>query len=181
MRSNPRDVSSTSPRRCSAVIKVQFLGDPGDGQVLNDDSFQRPLQLAAGQLGARLGSLRGVLAPHPIARRARVSADAHEQRGRMPAHRQVHHLARDRAPQVALRSTSAAALLTLGVLHATLQDGPVAVRALPRHEEAWLGQTTTHSQVRWTEGGVTNVWILRMVVGGALTIGGPRTLPAHQR
>ena len=65
---------------------TQGLGDTRHRQMMNDHARQRPAHRRTRELGARIGRLAHILAPHMGALRAPVAAHAHMQdRGTPPA------------------------------------------------------------------------------------------------
>jgi hypothetical protein len=86
----------------------EAFGDPGDSQVLDHDRLERPAQPASRQLRPRLGSRRGVLAPHVPAAGAPVAADRDLQRGGTPAQRLVRQAPGHGVPRRSLAAAAAA-------------------------------------------------------------------------
>ncbi len=130
----------------------EAVGDPGDGEVLHHQPFQRPPQSAAGQLRPRLRGPAGVLAPHMPALAAAVAAHGDVQAGRSPAER----LVRQPPDHGAARDSLAAAAVApvVGVDDPAREHGTVRIEALPGHDEPELVEAAEHGQVRAAEAGI---------------------------
>jgi hypothetical protein len=159
------------------------FGDPGDGQVLAHDPFQRPPQPTPRELGPRLRGQGGVLAPHTPAAGAPVAAHGHFQHRGSPAQRLV-----GQSPHHAVTRGSlaaAAAAPPIGLHNPAGQDRPVGLEALPDNLEAELVESAERSQVRAgearTRGSVRHVEVFQMGGVGTSIFGRPRPLPGHRR
>ena len=128
------------------------VGDPGDGEVLHHQGFQRPPQSAAGQLRPRLRGPAGVLAPHMPTLAAAVAAHGDVQAGRSPAERLVRQPADHGAAGDALAAAAVAPVV--GVDDPAREHGTIRVEALPGHDEPELVQAAEHGQVGAAEAGI---------------------------
>jgi hypothetical protein len=128
------------------------VGDPGHGEVLHHQAFQRPPQTSAGQLGPRLRSEAGVLPPHMPALAAAVAPDGDVQAGGSPAERLVRQPSDHGAPRNALAAAAPAPVV--GVDDPAGEHRAIGVEALAGHDESELVQAAEHSQVRTAEAGV---------------------------
>lgn len=107
----------------------EALGDPGDGEVLADDSLQCPPQPAAGELRPWFVRLGGILPPHVPATGAPLAADSHQPRGRPPAEGLMAELPSYRVPRDALVATLATPLISSHRKAST--NGPIRSKELP--------------------------------------------------
>jgi hypothetical protein len=158
----------------------EAVGDPGDGQVLDDESFQRPPQPSAGQLRARLGGPAGVLAPHASAVAAAVAANRDQQRRGPPPERLVGQPPGHRVPRETFAAAPAASpLVRAGRLDdSTGQHHPVGLESLPGHFQAQLVEPGERRQISTAEartrGSVVHVEVFRMGGVRAPILGKPR-------
>jgi hypothetical protein len=137
---------------------AEALGDPGDGQMLTHDAFQRSSQRATRQLRPRLGGPAGVLARHMPTAGAAIAADRDQQRRRAPPQRFV------RQPPghaVARRSLASATATPPGELAGpddpAGQHRTTGLDPLPRDLQAKFVKTTERAQVSTHEGRVRRV------------------------
>ena len=167
-------------RRVGGVPRhPQAFGDPGDGQVLTHDAFQRPPQAPARQLGPRLRGLGGVLAPHRPAAGAAVTTDRDQQCGGAPTEGFVGQPADHRVSRCA--RASAPTTPPIRFAHAARQHRTAGLEALADGLKTEFVQTSEGSQVRGGEGSVGHVEVFQL--GGVRTsiIGRPRPLPGQRR
>lgn len=131
-----------------------------DGEVINDDGAQRPVEPAAGDFRSRWCHLIGVLPPCPPAVRAPVAAHPHQQRrGAMPErfvrqpadHRVTHHPfgAALATPRVRLSDPA-------------LDHRPIRRETLPDGYETELVEAAERGQIRGREGSVEHVEVFQM-------------------
>ena len=125
------------------------FGDPGHGQVLHHDPFQRPGQGAPGQPGPRLGGGAGVLPPHVRAAGAPVPADLELQRGGSPAERFVRELPGHGIPGDPFATAAAAPPVRLD--DAARDDSPVGLEPLADGFKSEFVETGERRQVRLGE------------------------------
>ena len=125
------------------------FGDPGHGQVLHHDPFQRPGQGAPGQPGPRLGGGAGVLPPHVRAAGAPVPADLELQRGGSPAERFVRELPGHGIPGDPFAAAAAAPPVRLD--DAARDDSPVGLEPLADGFKSEFVETGERRQVRLGE------------------------------
>ena len=160
------------------------VGDPGHGEVLHHQAFQRPPQPAAGQLRPRLRGPAGVLPPHMPALAAAVAADGDVQAGGSPAERLVRQPADHGAARDALAAAAVAPVV--GVDDPAREHRTIGVEALPGHDEPELVQAAEHGQVRAAEAGIRGSVSApsrssRWVSVRTSIFGRPRRLPSHRR
>jgi hypothetical protein len=128
------------------------VGDPGHGEVLHHQAFQRPPQTSAGQLRPRLRSEAGVLPPDVAALAAAVAPDGDLQAGGSPAERLVRQPSDHGAPRNALAAAAPAPVVRVD--DAAGEHRAIGVEALTGHDEPELVQAAEHSQVGAAEAGV---------------------------
>jgi hypothetical protein len=131
---------------------AEAFGDPGHGQVLAHDSFQRPPQTPARQLRPRRGGVAGVLAPHVPTPGAPVAAHRHFQRGRPPPERLVRQPTDHGVTRQALAAATATPLVRFD--RTAGQHRPIRLQPLPDHFQAEFVQASEPGQVGTSEGSV---------------------------
>jgi hypothetical protein len=156
----------------------QPLGNPGHGQMLHDDAFQRPPQATARQPGPRLSGPAGVLPPHMPAPGAPVAPDRHQQDRRPPPQR----LMRQTADHGIARNTAAAAPTAPPV---RLDDPAREHRAtgfepLSGHLKSQVAKAAERGQVRTRKGTVIHVEVFRMGSVATPILRRPRRLSRHR-
>lgn len=157
----------------------EALGDTGDGQVLNDDPFQRSPQPTPGQLRPRLGRRAGVLAPHVTTPRAPVTAHGHLQSRRTPAQWLMRQPPDHRVARHAFTATTPAPAVRLD--NPARQHRTSGLEPLSHDFEAELVHASECGQVRASEGNVRHVEVFPMGSMRTPIIGRPRPLPGHRR
>ncbi len=135
----------------------ESFGDPGDGQVLDHDAFQRPPQPAARELRPRLGGTAGVVTPHVPAARAPVAAHDYLQRRRAPAQRFVRQAPDHGVTRRALATAAAAPLI--GLDDTASENCATGFESLAGDLEAELVEAAELGQLRTSEGCVRQVEI----------------------
>ena len=155
------------------------LGDPSDGQVLDDQAGQGPRQPGPGDLRASVGGLARVLAPHVTAAAAPVAADRHRQRGGSPPERFVRQLPDHAVPGRAL--TTAASTPSVILDNTARQHRPIGFDPLTGHHQPEPIEAGERRQVRASEGSVNHVEVLRIGSVRTSNLRGPRPLPSDRR
>ena len=129
-------ISRRWPSARTAVLAAlpghaQGLGDARHRYMMNDQPSERPTHRCARELGARIGRLAHILAPHMGALRAPVATHAHVQDRGTPPGRLVRQAPDHRVTSHALAPT----LSTPPILTHYLagQDGPIASDTLTHH------------------------------------------------
>jgi hypothetical protein len=161
----------------------EALGDPGHGQVLAHDPFQRPPQTSAGQLRPRFGGTAGVLAPHVPTPAAPVAPDRDQQRRRAPTQRFVRQLPGHAVAGGALAAAAPAPLV--GLHDPAGQHRPVRFEPLPGDLKAELVEPAEDGQIGAADAGrrgsVAHVEVFRMGSVRTSILGRPRRLPRERR
>ena len=153
------------------------LGDARHRHMMNDQPSECPAHRCARELGARIGRLAHVLAPHMGALWAPVAAHAHVQdRGAPPA-----GLVRQAPDHRVTRNALASAASTPPVLtsNTARQHCMVCLNALTRHLQPQVIQARERAQVRAIKGSIGHVEVFQMDGVGISIIGRPRPLPGH--
>lgn len=131
----------------------ESLRDPGNGQVLDHDGFQRPPQPAARQLRPRLGRAAGVLAPHMPTTTAPVAAHRHVQGRGTPAQRLVRQPPDHPVANGPFAATPPApAISVVGADDSAGQHRPAGLKPLTDDFEIELVNACERGQVRADEG-----------------------------
>jgi len=130
---------------------VESLGDPGDGEVLHDQRFERPPQPTARELRPRLGRTGGVLAPHVPAAGAAVATHRDLQHRRSPPQRLVREPTDHGVPSSAF-GAAASTPLVRGQDSAG-EHRAVGLEALAGHDEVEFVESAERCQVRASEAG----------------------------
>ena len=158
----------------------ETCGDAGDGEVVDDDAPQRPLQAAAGDLRTRRRCPRHVLPPRAPAVSAPVPAHPHQQGRRPVPERLVRQSTRDRVPRHALDTALPTPRVVLD--DAAFDRGPIRLDQLADGDEAELVEAAERGQVRGRESRVEHVEVFRDGEREELPSSGrPRPLPSHRR
>ena len=156
---------------------AQGLGDARHCHMMNNHARQRPAHRHVRELGARIGRLAHVLAPHMSALWAAVAAHAHVQdRGAPPV-----RLVRGAPDHRVTRNALASAASTPPVLtsNTARQYCMVWPNALARHLQAQVIQASERAQVGAIKGSIGHVEVFQMDGVGTPIIGRPRPLPSH--
>ena len=156
---------------------AQGLGDARHRQMMNDHAHQRPAHRRTRELGAWIGRLAHVLAPHMGARRALVTTHAHMQDRRASPVRLVRQAPDHRVTSHAL--TSAASTPTVRTSNPVSQHGTVWPNALARHLQPQAIQARERAQVRTIKGSIGYVEVFQMDGVGTPIIERPRPLHNH--
>ena len=156
---------------------TQGLGDTRHRQMMNDHARQCPAHRRVRELGARIGCLAHVLAPHMGALWAPVAANAHVQdRGAPPA-----GLVRGAPDHRVTRLALASAASTPPVLtsNPARQYCMVGLNVLACHFQPQVIQACERGQVRAIKGSIGHVEVFQVDGVGISIIGRPRPLPGH--
>ena len=156
---------------------AQGLGDARHRHMMNDHVCQRPAHRCTRELGARIGRLAHVLAPHVSTLWAPVAAHAHMQDRGAPPAGLMRQAPDHRVTQGAL--TSAASTPPVLTNDAARQHCMVWPHALAGHFQAQAIQARERAQVRAIKGSIGHVEVFRMDGVGTPIIGRPRPLPGH--
>ncbi len=157
----------------------QGLGDPGDGEVLDHQPFQRPAQRPAGQPRPRFRGPAGVLAPDVPAAGALVAAHRDQQCRRSPAQRLM---GKPSGHAVARRAFAAATPAPLiGLDDPAGEDRSVRVKPLFEDLETELVEAAERGQVGAGEVTVRHVEVFLDGQRENFHLGRPRPLPGHRR
>ena len=155
----------------------QSLGDARHRHMVDDQPRERPAHLRARELGARLGRLTHVLAPHVSTRLAPVAAHAHmHDRGTPPV-----RFVRQAPDHRVTRNALAPAASTPPVLtsNTARQHCMVCLNALTRHLQPQAIQARERAQIRAIKGSTGHVEVFQMDGVAISIIGRPRPLPGH--
>ena len=156
---------------------TQGLGDTRHRQMMNDHARQRPAHRRVRELGAQLGRLAHILAPHMGALRAPVAANAHVQDRGTPPVRLVRGAPDHRVTRLAL--ASAASTPPVLTSNPASQHCMVCLNALARHLQAQVIQACERAQVRVIKDNIGHVEVFQMDGVGTPIIGRPRPLPGY--
>ena len=156
---------------------AQGLGDTRHRQMMNDHTRERPSHRRPRELGARIGRLIHILAPHVSALRAPVAAHAHVQDRGTPPAGVVRQAPDYRVTSHAL--TPAASTPPILTNDAASQHCMVWPHALASYFQAQVIQVRERAQVRAIKGSIGHVEVFRMDGVGTPIIGRPRPLPGH--
>ena len=159
----------------------EAFGDPGHGQVLDHDRFQRPPQPPPRQLSPRLGRPRRVLAPHVPAVGAPVAPDRDQQNGGSPSERLVRQPSGHGVARRAFAATAMAPLVWFK--DPAGQHRPVRLETLAGDEQTEFVESAEGGQIRDGEhvsavadGSVGHVEVFQDDRVGAFILGRPRRL-----
>ena len=175
-------ISRRAPSARTAVLAAlpghaQGLGDARHRHMMNDHARQRPAHHHARELGARIGRLTHVLAPHVSTLWAPVAANAHmRDRGTPPA-----GLMRQAPDHRVTRNALAPATSTPPVLtsNTARQHCMVCLNVLTRHLQPQAIQARERAQIRAIKDSIGHVEVFQMDGVGTPIIGRPRPLPGH--
>ena len=145
--------------------------------MMNNHARQRPAHRCTRELGARIGRLTHVLAPHVSTLRAPVAANAHmHDRGTPPA-----GFMRQAPDHRVTTNALAPAASTPPVLTSKTarQHCMVRLNALTRHLQPQAIQARERAQIRAIKGSIGHVEVFQMDGVGTPIIGRPR--PLHNR
>ena len=156
---------------------AQGLGDARHRHMMNDQPSECPTHRCTRELGARIGRLAHILAPHMGALRAPVATHAHMQDRGAPPVRLVRQAPDHRVTSLALTSaTSTPPVLTSDPAR---QHCMVWPHALARHLQPQVIQACERAQVGAIKDSIGHVEVFRMDGVGTPIIGRPRPLPGH--
>ena len=156
---------------------AQGLGDARHRHMMNDQPSECPTHRCTRELGARIGRLAHILAPHMGALRAPVATHAHMQDRGAPPVRLVRQAPDHRVPYDALApAASAPPVLTSNTAS---QHSMVWPNALARHLQPQVIQARERAQVRAIKDSIGHVEVFRMDGVGIPIIERPRPLPGH--
>ena len=175
-------ISRRAPSPRTAVLAAlpghaQGLGDARHRQMVDDQPSERPAHRRPRELGARIGRLAHVLAPHVSTLWAPVAAHAHVQdRGTPPA-----GLVRQAPDHRVTRLALAPAAPTPPVLtsNTARQHCMVCLNALTRHLQPQAIQARERAQIRAIKDSIGHVEVFQMDGVAISIIGRPRPLPGH--
>ena len=145
--------------------------------MMNNHARQRPAHRCTRELGARVGRLAHVLAPHVSVLWVPVAAHAHmHDRGAPPA-----GFMRQAPDHRVTRLALAPAASTPPVLtsNTACQHCMVCLNALTRHLQPQAIQARERAQIRAIKGSIGHVEVFQMDGVGTPIIGRPRPLPGH--
>ena len=145
--------------------------------MMNDQPSERPTHRCTRELGARIGRLAHILAPHMGALRAPVATHAHVQKRGTPPVRLVRQAPDHRVTSHAL--TSAASTPPVLTSDPARQHCMVWPRALARHFQAQVIQARERAQVGAIKDSIGHVEVFQVDGVGTPIIERPRPLPGH--
>ena len=175
-------ISRRAPSARTAVLAAlpghaQGLGDARHRHMMNDHACQRPAHRCTRELGARIGRLAHVLAPHVSTRLAPVAAHAHMQDRGTPPAGLMRQAPDHRVTRLALApATSTPPVLTSNTAR---QHCMVWLNALARHFQAQVIQARERAQVGAIKGSIGHVEVFQVDGVGISIIERPRPLPGH--
>ena len=156
---------------------AQGLGDARHRHMKNDHACQCSAHRCTRELGARIGRLAHVLAPHVSTLWAPVAAHAHVQNRGTPPVRFMRQAPDHRVTSHALApAASTPPVLTRNTAR---QHCMVCLNALARHFQAQVIQAREHAQIRAIKDSIGHVKIFQMDGVGTPIIGRPRPLHNH--
>ena len=156
---------------------TQGLGDACHRQMVDHQARQRPAHRRPRELGARLGRLPRVLAPHVSTRLAPVAAHAHVQDRGAPPVRLVRGAPDHRVTRLVLASAASTPLVLTS--NPASQYCMVGLNVLAGHFQAQVIQARERGQVRVIKGSIGHVEVFQMDGVGTPIIRRPRPLPGH--
>ena len=156
---------------------AQGLGDTRHRQMMNDHTRERPAHRRPRELGARIGRLIHILAPHVSALRAPVAAHAHVQDRGTPPVGVVRQAPDYRVTSHAL--TPAASTPPILTNNAARQHCMIWPNALARLLQPKAIQARERAQIRTIKGRIGHVEVFQMDGVGISIIERPRPLPGH--
>ena len=153
---------------------------PGEARhrhMMNDQPSERPAHRRPRELGARIGRLAHILAPHVSTRLAAVATHAHVQHGGAPPVGYVSGAPDHRVASHALAPTaSAPPILTSNPASQHCMAGP---NTLAHHFQAQVIQAHERVQVRAIKGSIGHVEVFQMDGVAISIIERPRPLPGQ--
>ena len=175
-------ISRRAPSARTAVLAAlpghaQGLGDARHRHMMNDHACQRPAHRCTRELGARIGRLAHVLAPHVSTLWAPVAAHAHVQNRGTPPVRLVRQAPDHRVTTNAL--APAASTPPILTNNTACQHCTVWPNALARHLQAQVIQARERAQVGAIKGSIGHVEVFQVDGVGISIIERPRPLPGH--
>ena len=156
---------------------AESLGDARHRQVVDNQARLRPVHRCVRELGAWLGCLAHVVAPHVSTFWAPVAAHAHmHNRGAPPA-----GLMRQASDHRATTNALAPAASTPPALtsNTARQHCMVCLNALARHLQPQAIQARERAQIRAFKDSIGHVEVFQMDGLAISIIGRPRPLPGH--
>ena len=156
---------------------AEGLGDTRHRQMMNDHASQRPAHRRPRELGAWIGRLAHILAPHMGALRAPVAAHAHVQKRGTPPVRLVRQAPDYRVTRLTL--APAAATPPILTNDAACQHCVVWLNALAGYFQTQVIQARERAQVGAIKGSIGHVEVFQMDGVGTPIIGRPRPIPGH--
>ena len=145
--------------------------------MMNNHARQRPAHRCTRELGARIGRLTHVLAPHVSTLRAPVAANAHMHDHGTPPAGFMRQAPDHRVTTNAL--APAAATPPILTNNTARQHCMVCLNALTRHLQPQAIQARERAQIRAIKGSIGHVEVFQMDGVGTPIIGRPRPLPGH--
>ena len=156
---------------------AEGLGDARHRHMMNDHARQCPAHRCARELGAWIGRLAHVLAPHVSTRLVPVAANAHVHDRGAPPVGHVSQAPDHRATRLALAPTaSAPPVLTSNTAR---QQCMVGFNVLTRHLQPQVIQARERAQVRAIKGSIGHVEVFQMDGVAISIIERPQPLPGH--
>ncbi|ERH27029.1 hypothetical protein HMPREF1980_01417 [Actinomyces sp. oral taxon 172 str. F0311] len=156
---------------------AQGLGDARHRHMMNDHACQCSAHRCTRELGARIGRLAHVLAPHVSTLWAPVAAHAHVQNRGTPPVRFMRQAPDHRVTSHAL--APAASTPPILTNNAARQHCTVWPNALTRHLQPQAIQTRERAQIGTIKDSIRHVEVFRMDGVGISIIGRPRPLHNH--
>lgn len=147
---------------CGVPGHSQAGRDAGDGEVPDDEAFQRPPLCAAGDLRPRLGCARRVLPPDPAAAGALVSAHPDQQDRGSPPEGLMGETARHAGAHDTLRAALQAPRIRVN--DPAFEHRPVGREVLADDAKAELVEAAEGREIRVVEGSVGRVEVFPMGV-----------------
>ena len=145
--------------------------------MMDHQARQRPAHRRTRELGARVGRLTHILAPHVSTLWAPVAAHAHVQDRGAPPAGYVRQAPDHRVTRLAL--ASAASTPPVLTSNTARQHCMVCLNALTRHLQPQAIQARERAQVRAIKDSIGHVEVFQMDGVAISIIGRPRPLPGH--
>ena len=145
--------------------------------MMNNHARQSPAHRRTRELGARIGRLTHVLAPHVSTRLAPVAANAHMHNRGTPPAGYVRQAPDHRVTSHAL--ASAASTPPILTSNTARQHSTVCLNALTRHLQPQAIQARERAQIRAIKDSIGHVEIFQMDGVATSIIERPRPLPQH--
>ena len=156
---------------------TEGLGDARHRQMVDHQARQRSAHRRTRELGARVGRLPHVLAPHVSTLWTPVAAHAHVQDRGTPPAGYVRQAPDHRVTRLAL--ASAASTPPVLTSNPPRQYCMVCLNALTRHLQPQSIQARERAQIRAIKDSIGHVEVFQMDGVGTPIIGRPRPLPGH--